>query len=122
MLYADEIYAILGACFEVYKRMGCGFLEAVYQECLEIEFEYRKIPYIAQKKISLTYRERDLKQKYVPDFFCYEKIIVEIKAITELNNEFYAQLINYLNATPIKVGLLANFGHYPKLEYKRMVV
>ena len=122
MLYADEMYAILGACFEVYKRMGCGFLEAVYQECLALEFQYRDIPYVAQQQLRLTYREMELKQRYVPDFVCYDKIILEIKAIREMGGDHYAQLLNYLHGTEMLVGLLANFGHYPKLEYKRMVI
>ena len=122
MQYEDLTYNILGACFEVYKRMGCGFLEAVYQECLEIEFEHRVIPYVAQQKLKLTYRDRELKQRYVPDFVCYGKIIVELKAVSEMTSDHQAQLLNYLHGTGIKVGLLANFGHYPKLEYKRMVV
>ena len=122
LLYADEMYAIIGACFEVYKRMGCGFLEAVYQECLELEFQHRDIPYVAQQQLKLTYRETELKQRYVPDFVCYDKIIVEIKAIREMGGDHYAQLLNYLHGTEMLVGLLANFGHYPKLEYKRMVI
>ncbi len=122
MLYADEVYKILGACFEVYKRMGCGFLEAVYQECLEIEFEHRDIPFAAQQELKLTYRDRELKQRYVPDFVCYGQIIVELKAISEMSSDHQAQLLNYLHGSGMQVGLLANFGHYPKLEYKRMVV
>jgi GxxExxY protein len=122
MRCADEVYAILGACFEVYKRMGCGFLEAVYQECLEIEFEYRDIPFISQPDLKLTYRDRELKKTYEPDFVCYDQVIVEIKAVREMSDDHYAQLLNYLNGTEMDVGLLANFGHYPKLEYKRMVV
>ncbi len=122
MLYADEVYKILGACFEVYKRMGCGFLEAVYQECLEIEFEHRDIPFVAQQELKLQYRERELKQRYVPDFVCYGQIIVELKAVSEMSSDNQAQLLNYLHGSGMQVGLLANFGHYPKLEYKRMVV
>jgi GxxExxY protein len=102
--------------------MGCGFLEAVYQECLEIEFEHRDIPYIAQPELKLTYRDRELKKRYQPDFVCYDQVIVEIKAVSEMSDDHYAQLINYLNGTEMNVGLLANFGHYPKLEYKRMIV
>lgn len=122
MRCADEVYDILGACFEVYRRMGCGFLEAVYQECLEIEFEHRDIPYIAQPELKLTYRDRELKKSYQPDFVCYDLVIVEIKAVQEMSSDHYAQLLNYLNGTSLDVGLLANFGHYPKLEYKRMIV
>lgn len=102
--------------------MGCGFLEAVYQDCLEIEFGYRSIPYVSQQELKLVYRGQELNRYYVPDFVCYGKIIVEIKAIREMAEDHYAQLINYLCCTNMQVGLLANFGHYPKLEYKRMVV
>ena len=122
MRHEELTYNILGACFEVYKRMGCGFLEAVYQECLEIELEYRDIPYVAQQELKLAYRDRELKQHYVPDFICYEKVIVEIKAVQEMGSDHQAQLLNYLHGTGMQVGLLANFGHYPKLEYKRMVL
>ena len=115
-------YQILGACFEVYKRMGCGFLEAVYQECLEIEFSKREIPFEAQKELELVYKGNPLQQTYVPDFVCYDKVILEIKACSEMADEHAAQLLNYLHASGLRVGILANFGHHPKLEYKRMVV
>ncbi|GAK61487.1 hypothetical protein U27_01388 [Candidatus Vecturithrix granuli] len=121
LIYKDESYAIMGACFQVYKEMGCGFLESVYQECLEIEFEFQKIPFEAQKELRLTYRERPLKKTFVADFLCYDKIIVEIKAVSNLTNEHRAQLQNYLNGTECKLGLLVNFGHYPKVEYERFI-
>ncbi len=122
IIYPDESYELLGSCFEVYNRMGCGFLEAVYQECLEIELEHRDIPFVAQQELKLIYRDRELKQRYVPDFVCYGQIIVELKAVSELTDEHKGQVLNYLHATGMKLGLLINFGHYPKLEYKRMVV
>ena len=121
LIFKDECYAITGACFEVYKGMGCGFLEAVYQECLEIEFNDRKIPSIPQKKLPLTYKSRTLKQSYEPDFICYDKIIVELKAVSALCDEHRAQVINYLQATNLQIGLLVNFGHYPKIEIKRIL-
>ena len=122
VIYREESYRIVGACFNVYRTMGCGFLEAVYQECLEIEFEYQGIPFASQKELKLNYRDRELKQTYKPDFVCFDKIIVEIKATSELLKEHEAQVINYLNATELKLGLLVNFGHYPKMEYKRLVL
>jgi len=122
LIYKEESYAILGACFNVYKTMGCGFLESVYQECLEIEFEYQGIPFSSQKELKLTYRDKELKQTYRPDFICFDKIIIELKAISKLVKGHEAQVINYLNATGLKLGLLVNFGHYPKLEYKRIVL
>lgn len=122
VLYADESYKIVGACFEVYNEMGCGFLEPVYQECLEIELGFQGIPFVAQDELALSYRERTLKQKYKPDFICFGKIIVEIKAVSELIDEHRAQVINYLNATGFQLGLLVNFGGYPKLEWERLVL
>ena len=122
MLYAEEVYSVLGACFEVYKHMGCGFLEAVYQECLEIELGQKDIQFETQKPLNLAYKGKILDQKYVPDFVCYDRIILEIKACGEMADEHYAQLLNYLYSSGLRVGILANFGHYPKLEYKRMVV
>ena len=122
MNHDERTYAIIGACFEVYNQMGCGFLEAVYQECLEIEFGLRDIPFIPQKQLNLYYKERELDQKYVPDFACYDEVVVELKAISNLDNEHQAQLLNYLKASRLETGLLVNFGHYPKLEYKRMVL
>ncbi len=122
LLYADETYKILGACFEVYKRMGCGFLEPVYQECLEIEFNLQEIPFTAQKELILEYRGKRLKQTYKPDFICFEKIVVEIKAVSNLIDEHRAQLLNYLHATGYKVGLLINFGHHPKIEHERFII
>lgn len=120
LLYKDESYAIIGACFEVYKDKGCGFLEAVYQECLAIEFEYQKIPFVAQQNLDIFYRGRRLTQIYKPDFICYEKIIIEIKAVQKIAPEHKAQVMNYLKATNFELGLLVNFGHYPKLEYERI--
>ncbi len=122
LLYSQESYAIIGACFEVYKTMGCGFLEAVYQECLEIELNLQKIPYESQKVLQLHYKEEELTQKYIPDFICYEKIIVELKAVSKLTDEHRAQILNYLHAANFRLGFLINFGHYPKLEYKRFVL
>src|SRR5215510_3679599 len=110
ILFQEESYAILGACFEVYNDKGCGFLEPVYQECLEIEFELQGIPFAAQKLLSLSYKGRSLKQKYGPDFICYEKLILEIKAVSTLVDEHRAQVLNYLNATGYQLGLLINFG------------
>jgi len=119
--YEAETYAIRGAIFEVYREMGCGFLEAVYQECLEREFHNRKIPFEAQKDLQLKYKGIALKQIYKPDFICYGKIIVELKAVKTLSDEHRAQLHNYLKATGLKVGLLVNFGHYPKATIERVI-
>ena len=116
----QESYSIIGACFEVYKDKGCGFLEPVYQECLTIEFERSGIPAIAHPALSLEYRGRTLQQKYFADFVCYGKIIIELKAVVGLADEHRAQILNYLKATGIPLGPLVNFGHYPKLQYERI--
>ena len=121
LVYKDESYRIIGACFEVYKEMGCGFLEAVCQECLSMEFAVQGIPYKPQCELGLCYKGQPLKQTYVPDFMCFDKIVVEIKAVAALTDLHRAQLQNYLKATGYKLGLLANFGHYTKLEYERIV-
>lgn len=120
LICSDESYAILGACFNVYKDKGCGFTEPLYQECLAIEFEFQKIKFDPQRQLSLSYRGRILASKFIPDFICYDKIIVELKAVSKLVDEHRAQVLNYLNATGFKLGLLINFGHYPKLEYERI--
>lgn len=121
-LYKDEGYKILGACFEVYKQMGCGFLEAVYQECLEIEFELQGVPFVSQSTLPLAYKQRSLKQKYIPDFICFEKIIVELKTVSALADEHRAQVFNYLKATRFKVGYLVNFAHYPGVQHERIIL
>ncbi len=121
LIYRDECFKIVGACFEVYNDKGCGFLEPVYQECLEIELEYQALPFTAQQELSLSYRGRRLKQVYKPDFVCFEKIIVEIKAVSALTDEHRAQVINYLHATGYQLGILVNFGAYPKLQWERLV-
>ena len=122
LLYEEESFAIRGAVFEVYREMGSGFLEPVYQECLEKEFQRRNIAYLAQQELRLTYKEEVLEQTYKPDFICFEKIIVELKAVREIAPEHKAQLINYLKATRLKLGFLVNFGSHPKVEIERMVL
>lgn len=121
LIYADEAYAIFGACFEVYNQMGNGFVEPVYQECLEIELEMRDIPFVSQHELHLHYRGRALKRKYIPDFVCYGKIIVEIKAVSSLTDEHRAQVHNYLASTGYQLGLLINFGNAKGVQYERIV-
>ena len=121
MIYRDEAYAIRGACFEVYKTLGNGFLEAVYQEALAREFGLEGIPFREQQPLSLLYKGTLLNQTYKPDFVCFDKIIVEIKAVSKLAPEHDAQLLNYLKVTRMRLGLLVNFGHYPKMEIKRFI-
>lgn len=121
IVYKEESYRIIGACFEVYKEKGTGFLEAVYQECLAMEFASSAIPYEEKMDLKLHYKGQELKQFYQPDFFCLGRIIVEIKAVKQLKDEHRAQIINYLKSTGVKPGLLVNFGHHPGLEYGRFV-
>ncbi|HEY8563440.1 MAG TPA: GxxExxY protein [Pyrinomonadaceae bacterium] len=120
IVYKDESYKIIGACFEVYKQKGFGFTEPICQERLAIELEIQGIPFMEQPEIQLEYKSRKLKQFFKPDFICYEKIIVEIKALPALIPQNQSQTLNYLNATKFEPALLVNFGHYPKLEYKRI--
>jgi len=121
IIYKDESYAIMGACFEVYKEKGCGFVEPVFQECLEIEFGIQAIPFDARREVVLTYKGRELKQRYIPDFICHDKIIVELKAVDQLNDKHRAQVHNYLKASGYALGLLINFGSHPRVEYERIV-
>ena len=121
LLFEEESFRIRGACFEVYKEKGHGFLEAVFQECLGIEFELAGIPFVEQPTLKLCYKKHPLKQGYVPDFVCCGKIIVEIKAVKTIADEHRAQIINYLKATGMQLGLLVNFGAYPKVEIERFV-
>lgn len=121
IVYKEECYRIVGACMEVYNEMGCGFLEAVYQECLEYELGDRNVPFDFQQELQLTFKKRTLKSIYIPDFICFEKIIVELKGVSDLNDSHRAQVINYLKATVMKLGLLGNFGQPGKLQYERIV-
>jgi len=121
IIYKEESYKIVGACFEVYNEMGCGFLEPVYQECVEFEFSDQQIPFVAKRQLQLKYKLHELQSVYIPDAIGFEKIIVELKAVKELADEHRAQVHNYLKATGYRLGLLINFGHFPKLQYERIV-
>ena len=120
LLFKDEVYAIIGAAMEVYNHLGPGFSEAIYQEAMEIEVERRKIPNNPQQEIYIKYKEVKLKQFFKPDFICFDTVIVEIKALNRLTSLEEAQLLNYLKATGLPLGLLINFGHENDLEWKRM--
>jgi len=122
LLYKEEVYAIQGAVFEVYKEMGYGFLESVYQESMEKELIARGIPFETQKELHLTYKGETLKQTYKPDFICYDSIIIELKAVRDISDEHRAQIFNYLRATGLHLGLLVNFGHYPKATVERIIL
>ena len=120
-LFKDETFKIRGAIYEVYKTIGTGYLEAVYQECLEKEFKLRGIPFVSQPKIEIEYKGEVLERKYKPDFICYDEIIIELKAVSCLLNEHLAQVINYLKACEMELGLLVNFGSYPNVEIRRLI-
>ena len=122
IVYKEESYKIIGAAFKVYNNLGHGFLEAVYQEALEIEFERQGIPYEREKELSIIYDGRQLKQTYKADFVCYGKIIVELKAVSELVDAHRSQIYNYLHATGYRLGLLLNFGCSDELEKERIVL
>lgn len=121
LIYREEVYGIIGACFEVYNEIGSGFLEEVYQQALEHELSLRNIPFVAKPKLEIYYKGVLLNKKYEPDFVPHEKIIMEIKAVTALAAEHRAQVHNYLKASSFKVGLLVNFGKPKDLEYERIV-
>ena len=104
---------------EVHRIIGCGFTEPIYQEALEEEFKLRGIPYQREKTIHITYKGKVLSKDFRPDFICYDKIIVELKAVDDLVDEHYSQVYNYLKATGLQLGLLINFGK-KSLEYKRI--
>jgi len=122
MVYKQESYLINGAIFEVYKELGSGFLEAVYQECLVKEFEHVAIPFVSQPELSISYKGQPLEQIYRPDFICFDKIIVELKAVKELCPEHWAQMYNYLKITRYKLGLLVNFCAHPHVQIERIVL
>ena len=121
-MFEKETFAIRGAVYEVYRTLGIGFLEAVYQEALEIELASRGIPFKAQCEIRLSYKNRELVQTYRADLVCYDKIILELKAVKQLLPEHQAQLHNYLKATGMRLGLLVNFSHYPNVDIQRIVL
>jgi GxxExxY protein len=121
LVYPEKSYQLVGACFEVYNEKGSGFLEPVYHDCMELELGARKIPFQHEPALRLSYKGVPLKRPYTPDFTCWDKIILELKAVERLADEHVAQVLNYLNATGYSLGLLVNFGHYPDLEYRRIV-
>lgn len=120
LIYKEESYKIIGACLEVHKELGCGFLESVYQEALKIELSYQKIPFESEKELIVKYRGIQLSKSFYADFVCFRKIILEVKALSELTSTHESQVINYLKATGFRLGLLVNFGE-DSLNYKRLV-
>jgi GxxExxY protein len=120
LIFKEESYKIIGVCMEVHKVLGSGFLESVYQEALAIELSEKNIPFEREKALSITYKNKILEKTYIADFICYNKIILELKAIKEICDEHRAQIINYLKATKMKLGLLVNFGE-TSLKYERFI-
>jgi len=120
LLYGKEAFEIIGAAMEVHRILGHGFLESVYQESLAIELKNRNVLFEREKLLKINYKGQELQQYYKTDFVCYDKIIVELKALSELNSDHDAQVLNYLKATGLRLGLLINFGT-TSLQYKRLV-
>lgn len=122
IVYKQESYDIIGAAMKVYNTLGHGFLESVYQEAFEIELRNSEVPFESQKELRIYYGNIELKQTYKPDIICYDKIIVELKAVSALEDSHRSQIYNYLHATGYKLGLLINFGNYEGLEWERKVL
>lgn len=122
LLYKQEVYAIVGAAMEVYNVLGTGFLEAVYQEALETEMSARGIPFQAQRELQIKYKGRPLMRTYIADIVTFDAIVVELKAIERLTSREESQLLNYLKAAGMPVGVLLNFGMPRQLDWKRMVM
>lgn len=121
IIYKNESYKIIGACFEVYNEKGYGFAEPVYQECLAMELSDRSIPFQEQEELKLFYKGRELRKTYIPDYICFDKIILEIKAVKVLTDEHRAQILNYLKSTGKELGILVNFGNKRELQQERFV-
>ena len=122
LILKEEVYRIVGAAMDVWYTLGRGFLEPVYQEALQIELGRRDIPFEAQRPLRIEYKGLELKKEYIADFICFGQIIVEIKACEGLTGRDEGQIINYMKATHMRVGLLFNFGSQAKLEWKRYVI
>ena len=116
----DESYRIIGACIEVHKQLGNGFLERVYQEALAVEFRLREIPFRREVAFDIYYKSHNLEARYISDFICFDRIIVEIKAVDFLHPKHESQVLNYLAASGLPLGLLVNFGDV-SLVSKRFV-
>ena len=121
LVYGGEVFKIVGAAIEVHRELGAGFFEAVYQEALEIEMHERMIPFSSQRSFRICYKNEILRKEYVADLVCWERIIVELKALDRLTSKEESQVLNYLKASGMRVGVLINFGSYGKLEWKRFV-
>ena len=121
ILYREDSHEIMECAFSVYNHLGSGFLEAVYQEALEVELQEKGIPFVSQKEIDIYYKGKPLSKKYIADIIVDDKIILELKSVSNLTAVDSAQIINYLKATGIQLGILLNFGHKKRLEWERNV-
>jgi len=121
LLYSDLTFKIIGAAMEVHRELGHGFLEAIYHEAFALELSHRNIPFESESLLSITYKGKPLKKTYTADFICYDKILIEIKALSAMTSDHFSQTLNYLKATGIKVGLIINFGT-PSLTYRRLIL
>jgi GxxExxY protein len=121
LLFKDEVYAVVGAAIEVHRELNCGFLESVYQEALEMELRDRQIKFTAQQPLRISYKGRLLEKNFVADLICFDCILVELKAMDRLSGKEEAQILNYLKATGLRVGLVINFGDPGRLDWKRFV-
>ena len=120
-IYKEETYNIIGAAMEVHKILGCGFTEKVYQDALAVEFNKNKIPFQREVELHVVYDDIELPSTFIPDFICYDKIIVELKAVRELDDMHRSQAYNYAKVSGYQLALLVNFGE-PSLTYERLVV
>lgn len=121
LVYKDEAFQIIGVCMDVHSLLGEGFLEIVYKDAIEYEFRKMKIPYLREKEYDISYKDIILPHKYYADFVVFDKIILEIKAVDGIVDEFIKRTINYLAVSKCKLGLIVNFGK-EKLTYKRIVL
>jgi len=119
LILSDKTFNIIGAAMEVHNTIGCGFTEPIYQEAFEEELRLRGIPYQREKAFNIVYKGKVLKKEFRPDFICYDEIIVKLKAVQDIVDEYYSQVYNYLKATGLRLGMLINFGK-KSLEYKRI--
>jgi GxxExxY protein len=122
LIFKDEVYTIMGAAMDVQRELGSGFLESVYQESMQMELPSRQVPFESQRTLRIRYKGEMLKKEFIADLICFGKILVELKAQESLSGREEAQVLNYLKATGIKVGLVINFGSHPNLEWKRLVL
>lgn len=121
LLLREEVYAVIGAAIEVHRELGPGFLEAIYQEALERELSLRMISFVSQQELVIHYKGQPLGKRYICDFVCFGNVVVELTALDRLTGREEAQVINYLKAASLPVGVLINFGSHGKLEWRRLV-